>query len=49
MNINAASMPFGLISQFFPELKERVLTAQTAVTAEMLIKERIKDVLKTYR
>jgi D-tagatose-1,6-bisphosphate aldolase subunit GatZ/KbaZ len=48
-NINAASLPFGLISQYFPEQKERVLTAASAMTAEKLIKERIKDVLKTYR
>lgn len=48
-NINAVSLPFGLISQFFPEQKEHVLTTDTTTTAEMLIKERIKDVLKTYR
>lgn len=48
-NINAASLPFGLISQYFPELKERVLTAEIKASAEELIKERIKDVLKAYR
>ena len=48
-NINAVSLPFGLISQYFPEQKERVLTSDTTTTAEMLIKARIKDVLRTYR
>ncbi len=48
-NINAADLPFGLISQYFPEQKERVLTKTDKVTAQVLIKERIKDVLKTYR
>ncbi len=49
VNINATSLPYGLISQFFPEQKEKVLTSNVDYTAEMLIKERIKDVLKTYR
>ncbi len=49
VNINAVSVPFGLISQYFPELKEKVLTTQSPVTAEMMIKERIKCVLMTYR
>jgi tagatose-1,6-bisphosphate aldolase non-catalytic subunit AgaZ/GatZ len=48
-NINAVDLPFGLISQYFSEQKERVLTAKKRVTAQMLIKERIKDVIKTYR
>jgi D-tagatose-1,6-bisphosphate aldolase subunit GatZ/KbaZ len=48
-NVNAAELPFGLTSQYFPEQKERILTAKKTVTAEMLIKERIKDVIKTYR
>ncbi len=48
-NINAAELPFGLLSQYFPELKERILTAQEKVTAQVLIKERIKDVIRTYR
>lgn len=48
-NINAADLPFGLISQYFPEQKEKVLTKTDKVTAQVLIKERIKDVLKTYR
>lgn len=48
-NINAASLPFGLISQFFPDQREKVLTSNEVITAEMLIKERIKDVLKVYR
>jgi len=48
-NINIAEMPFGLVSQYFPELKEKVLTADGKVTAQMLIKERIKAVISTYR
>jgi len=48
-NINAAELPFGLLSQYFPEQKERILTAKDAVNAQMLISERIVDVLKTYR
>lgn len=49
VNINAVELPFGLMSQYFPELKERILTSEEKVTAEMLIKERIKDVIRTYR
>jgi D-tagatose-1,6-bisphosphate aldolase subunit GatZ/KbaZ len=48
-NINAVDLPFGLTSQYFPEQKEKVLAANGKVTAELLIKERIKDVIKTYR
>ncbi len=48
-NINAVDLPFGLLSQYFPEQKERILTAEGMITAEMLIKERIKDVIRTYR
>ena len=48
-NINTADIPFGLISQYFPELKEVVLNAQKKLKAEMLIKERIKCVVRTYR
>lgn len=48
-NINALELPFGLLSQYFPEQKERMLAKKTKITAETLIKERIKDVLKTYR
>ncbi len=48
-NINAAELPFGLISQYFPEQKEKVLASHNKVSAELLIKERIKDVIRTYR
>ncbi len=48
-NINSASLPFGLISQFFPNQKERVLANNGRTTAETLIKEHIKDVIDTYR
>ncbi len=47
-NIDAADLPFGLLSQYFPEQKERILTCGKKVTADTLIKERIKDVIKTY-
>ena len=48
-NINASELPFGLLSQFFPVQKERILTSENKVTAQVLIKEHIKDVIKTYR
>ncbi len=48
-NINDTDLPFGLLSQYFPEQKERIMTAADKVTAQMLIKERVKDVIKTYR
>ncbi|HPO75670.1 MAG TPA: class II D-tagatose-bisphosphate aldolase, non-catalytic subunit [Thermoclostridium caenicola] len=48
-NINAVELPFGLLSQYFPDQKERLLTMKTKITAELLIKERIKDVLRKYR
>lgn len=48
-NINAAAIPFGLMSQYFPDLKEWILTQKWKITAEMMIKERIKNVIKTYR
>lgn len=46
-NINAKAIPFGLISQYFPAQKESAL-ACGAVSAEWLIKERIRDVIRTY-
>lgn len=49
VNINAVELPFGLISQYFPEQKDKVLTQKDKTTAQMLIKDRIKDVIKTYR
>jgi len=46
-NIDAKSIPFGLISQYFSAQKEAAL-ACSAVSAEWLIKERIRDVIRTY-
>jgi D-tagatose-1,6-bisphosphate aldolase subunit GatZ/KbaZ len=46
-NINAKPIPFGLISQYFSAQKEAALACQ-AVSAEWLIKERIRDVIRTY-
>lgn len=48
-NRNAAELPFGLISQYFPEQKEKILLAEGRIMAEMLIKERIKEVIRAYR
>lgn len=48
-NVNAAELPFGLISQYFPEQKEKILTSDSKPTAEMLIKEHIKGIIATYR
>lgn len=48
-NINAAELPFGLLSQYFPEQKEKILNSETKTTAEALIKERIKGIITTYR
>lgn len=47
-NINAIGLPFGLISQYFPDQKEKALAVEHKVSAEMLIKGRIKDVIKVY-
>ena len=47
-NINAKPLPFGLTSQYFPAQKEAILARGGSVTAEWLIKERIRDVIKTY-
>ena len=46
-NINAKPIPFGLISQYFSAQKDAAL-ACPAVSAEWLIKERIRDVIRTY-
>ena len=46
-NINARPIPFGLISQYFSAQKDAAL-ACPAVSAEWLIKERIRDVIRTY-
>lgn len=48
-NINALSIPYGLISQYFPEQKESVIGAAGTAAAEKLIKQRIKNVIRTYR
>jgi D-tagatose-1,6-bisphosphate aldolase subunit GatZ/KbaZ len=47
-NINAKSIPFGLMSQYFPAQKEAILAHNGPVDAQWLIKERIRDVIKTY-
>lgn len=47
-NINAKTIPFGLISQYFPAEKEAALRQDGEVTAEWLIKERVRDVIRTY-
>ncbi len=46
-NINAKPIPFGLISQYFSAQKDAAL-ACPVVSAEWLIKERIRDVIRTY-
>lgn len=48
-NINAAELPYGLISQYFPELKEKALALGAQLMAETLVKEHVKNVIKTYR
>ncbi len=47
-NINAKALPFGLTSQYFPAQKEAILKLSGAVTAEWLIKERVRDVIRSY-
>lgn len=47
-NINAKPLPFGLTSQYFSAQKEAILEKNGGVNAEWLIKERIRDVIKTY-
>ncbi len=48
-NINALSIPYGLISQYFSEQRESALGATGTEIAERLIKQRIKNVIRTYR
>ena len=48
-NIDAAALPYGLVSQYFPEQKEKVLSSKQKVTASMLVKEHIKAELRKYR
>ncbi len=47
-NINAKALPFGLTSQYFPAQKEAILKHSGALTAEWLIKERVRDVIRSY-
>lgn len=47
-NINAAELPFGLLSQYFPAQRERILESPGRITAESLVKEHIKAVIRTY-
>ncbi len=46
-NVNTKTIPFGLISQYFPAQKDAAI-ARGTITAEWLIKERIRDVIRTY-
>ncbi len=48
-NINDANIPFGLISQYFPQQKELVCGCGAKITAQMLIKEHIKTEIRRYR
>ena len=48
-NIDAVTLPYGLISQFFPQQKEKAAGSKQKVTAAMLIKEHIKAELRNYR
>lgn len=47
-NINAKPIPFGLLSQFFPAQKDAALMLDKPVSAQWLIKDHIKDVIRTY-
>lgn len=47
-NINAKPLPFGLTSQYFPAQKEAILAHNGSVDAQWLMKQRIRDVIKTY-
>ena len=47
-NINAKPLPFGLTSQYFPAQKDAILEHGGSISGEWLIKERIRDVIKTY-
>lgn len=47
-NINAKAIPFGLVSQYFSAQKEAALACKGDISAEWLIKERIRDVIRTY-
>jgi D-tagatose-1,6-bisphosphate aldolase subunit GatZ/KbaZ len=48
-NINAVELPYGMLSQFFSDVIETIMNSGQKITAEMLIKERVKNVLKDYR
>lgn len=48
-NIDAVTLPYGLLSQFFPQQKEKAAGSKQKVTAAMLIKEHIKAELRNYR
>ncbi|MEA4914724.1 MAG: class II D-tagatose-bisphosphate aldolase, non-catalytic subunit [Christensenella sp.] len=47
-NIDVRPLPFGLTSQYFPAQKEAILEHCGRISGEWLIKERIRDVIKTY-
>lgn len=48
-NINAIDLPYGSLSQHFPDVKETVLDSGEKISAEMLIKERVKKVIEDYQ
>lgn len=48
-NIDAVDLPYGLVSQYFPQNKEKVVCSKQKVTASMLIKEHIKAEIRNYR
>jgi D-tagatose-1,6-bisphosphate aldolase subunit GatZ/KbaZ len=47
-NIDAKTLPFGLTSQYFPAQKEAILARGGRADPAWLIKERVRDVIKTY-
>jgi len=47
-NLNAASIPLGLLSQYFPKQFERVLAGNLAIEPRTLIIDKIQDVLRDY-
>ncbi|WMY73872.1 tagatose-bisphosphate aldolase subunit GatZ [Buttiauxella selenatireducens] len=48
-NLDAISIPLGLLSQYLPVQFERVMTQQLHATPHSLILDKIQDVLRAYR
>ncbi len=48
-NINDLELPYGMVSQYFSDVLETVMNSGKKITADMLIKERVKNVIKDYR